>query len=137
MFASQVRGLLKGVETGVGEGVGVPVGLAVGVGVGVGVGVAVGVAVGDGVGVGTGQPETGFWACVLYEFPSKLPGFAASAGEIMEAVAFEAKATQRPFWLITGRLFTISIRILSCAVDPNVFFSTLLVSVIWKVRRCA
>jgi hypothetical protein len=63
--------------------------------------------------------------------PLKLPGLVESGKATVEAVAFEAKAIHLPFWLITGRLLTMSILMLSWVGDPKVFFSTDLVSVIW------
>ena len=109
MLASAVNGFAGGVGVGVGE----PVGVAVGVGV------PVGVAVGDGVGVGD-----------VNALPSNDPGFVAFGVAGREVVAFELNAIQRPSLLMTGREFTIKMRILSCVASLDVSKRTFLVSVI-------
>ena len=93
-----------------------------------GLGVGVGLGLGVGVGVGVGEVNAS---------PSKFPGFVESGTAGVEVVAFDAKAIHRPSLLITGRLFAISILMLKKLVPRARSISTLLVSVIWKMRRCA
>jgi hypothetical protein len=99
-----------------------------------GVGVAVGDGLGDAVGEGLGL---GVGVGALNALPSKLPGFVESGTVGVDAVAFEENAIHRPSLLMTGRVFTIStLTLLKVAVFVG-SNRTLLVSVIWNIRRWA